>query len=62
MENNYFIPGFVVGLLIGTGVMFLAAEADEEAWQDNAIEHGYAEHDQVTGEWQWKENNSNETK
>jgi len=25
-----------------------------ESWENETIKRGFAEHDQITGEWQWK--------
>lgn len=56
---NRFGEGVVVGLGVATVVwMFtLMASADfkDDWWQKQCIEHGCAEYDRLTGEWQWKE-------
>ena len=43
-----FIGGWAAGLLVG--------ENETNAhWQRVAVEHGHAEYDSQTGEWQWIE-------
>ena len=51
--------GMFVGFVIGSGVflaisiMFDSFEIRE--FKHNAIDHGYAEYNNISGEWQWKD-------
>ena len=54
MNNNdentpvLLILGFLLGLIIGSAVT-------ASSYREDAILKNFAEHNQLTGEWQWKE-------
>lgn len=60
MESAAFQVGCGVGAVV-SGLLFLIAlvviSDDTGAGQlrKEAIEHGYAQHDPITGKWNWKE-------
>lgn len=52
-SNDALIPGFLLGLIVG-GVLFLLVAINlSAAQQKEAIEHGYAQHNPTTGDWEW---------
>ena len=52
-DNNAFMCGFISGVITMALVLTFIVDLDK-GWHDEAIDRGYAEHDNITGEWQWK--------
>ena len=47
--------GFLMGALLAVVVMGIALCFSQSSWEQDAIAHGYAEHDAKTGKWHWIE-------
>lgn len=46
---------FVLGILVGIGVMTFACCAIQGEWQRDSIDRGFARYNETTGAWEWKE-------
>ena len=50
---------FGIGIFFGASVAFVMCAllhyGEKEAWHDEAIKRGFAEYNQTTGAWQWKQ-------
>jgi len=44
--------GLLIGFIFGAGIEALTLH---DKYRTEAIEHGYAQHNPVTGEWEWKD-------
>lgn len=62
MEMNNHIQSIVIvsAMLLGfaLGMSYMATTKDEK-WKKLTVEKGYAEYNQTTGIWQWKESKEN---
>jgi len=50
-----FITVIVALLMVGITTYFISSGVTEDKYRQAAIERGFAEYNQQTGEWQWKE-------
>lgn len=50
-ENGAILFGAFVGVVIASAIFGLIADA----WRAEATARGYAQHNQKTGVWEWKE-------
>lgn len=48
---GYFVIGFLVGLFISTFISCIYVDSE---YRQAAIKRGFAEYNNVTGEWNWK--------
>ena len=46
-----FFAGFTIGLII---TLFIVFGPYRVSWETEAVEKGFAEYNQTTGDWQWK--------
>lgn len=46
-----FTLGVVLGLLLGLSIAFYLSDV---TWKGMAVERGYAQYNQTTGDWEWK--------
>ena len=54
-EQANLIAGLIIGLIIGFIItLFIVFDPYRVRWETEAIEKGFAEHNQTTGDWQWK--------
>ena len=53
-EVGSFIFGITLGCLIGVVIMYIPVYRVEQFYKIETIKRGYAEYNQNTGEWQWK--------
>lgn len=53
-EFGIWLIGFCCGVF-GTVFVLVAITTPNKIWHKEAIDRGYAEHDPVTGKWQWIE-------
>lgn len=57
--NREFNEGFLSGVLLTFVAMFLilivTCSSTANTYKQRAVEHGFAEYDKTTGEWQWKD-------
>lgn len=52
--NNDGIPALLVGILVLIAG-FVGGCATTDYWHSEIIKHGYAQHNPITGNWEWKE-------
>ena len=52
-ETAAFGTGMAVGLACGIAI---ASMWSTSCWKEDAIDRGFAEYNQTTGQWQWKTN------
>lgn len=52
-SSHAFVVGCLLGIMVAFSVTFFL---NQEAWRTDAIERGFAEYNQTTGELQWKTN------
>lgn len=64
-DDRGFIAGLILASLIWTPSMIFMCRKDRENWQQKCVEHGAAQYNAKTGEFEWKKsavpNNSSET-
>lgn len=59
MNNDDHIPVFIVGIIFLVAC-FVGGCVSTDYWQAEIIKHGNAQHNPITGKWEWKEENSKE--
>ena len=47
-----FFTGALIGFLFG---FYIAASFSDTMWKDIAVDRGYAQYNQTTGDWEWKD-------
>lgn len=63
-DDRGFIAGIILASVIWTPAMIFMCRTDRENWQKKCVEHGAAQYNATTGEFEWKsavQNNSSET-
>lgn len=47
--------GFLIGIFLNDDYWKSKLSSNEDQWKNKLIQRGYAEHDQITGDWKWKD-------
>lgn len=55
-DNFYALLKVLLVIFMMLGAAGLGASCSDSDWKRESIEKGFAEYNQVTGEWQWKPN------
>lgn len=58
-EGFTFCMGICVGSIIFILFFAIISDSTDLRWKKECIQHGAAEYNQQTGEWQWKETPAN---
>ena len=53
-DVSSFLVGMSAGVLLMAGILYVIP-SDADFLRTDAIKRGFAEHDAITGKWQWKE-------